>query len=305
MQNIREDGRTERVVASVHGLFSAYKTKKWQRGQIPAVLTKLQERGYDLDKTRQNPTAIGFLDDVNLLDNVVSHLVSLAYGRRSFSHLDKDDTSLDVLSRKNREDGRYNFVFTRYTPTGKQVLRATYDLRTDTLQGDAQLEKTVRAYFENGYEIGNKVKVTSLEGRKIVGNEAKIVEARERDVDGFYEGLVGLNHTPFPFLYDATSGVVLLAGPFDSRTVMFGVREGWAERRVGLEKVTTKVPYDKFQPIPQFAQRVNELAQERKRQGYLGDALYSLDRRLSDELAPHLSLLISTRLINARDGLVQ
>ena len=305
LQNIREDSRTERVIVSVHGLFSAYKTNKGRREQIPAVLAKLQEREYDLDQTRQYPTAIGFLDDVNLLDNVVQHLVQMSYGRGRFTHLDKESTSLDVLSRKHTGDGKYDFVFVRYTPAGKQVLKSTYDLRTDTLEGDAQLEKTVRAYFEGGYEIGNKVKVTSLEGRRIAGTEAKIVENGEQNVDGFYEGLVGLNHTPFPFLYNATNGVILLAEPFDSRTVMFGMRGGWAERRAGLEKVTAKVPYDKFQPISQFAQRVNELVQERKRHGYLGDALYNLDGKLSGELATPLSLVISSRLINARDGLVQ
>lgn len=305
LQNIREDGQTERVVASVHGLFSAYKTKKLRREQISAVLAKLQERGFDLDQTRQYSTAIGFLDDVNLLDNVVNHLVQMSYGRGRFTHLDKESTSLDILNKKSAEDGKYHFVFTRYAPAGRQVLRATYDLRTDALQGDAQLEKTVRAYFEGGYEIRDKVKVTSLEGRRIAGSETKIVEVAEQNADGLYEGLIGLNHTPFPFLYDAPSGTLLLAEPFDSRTVMFGVRGDWAERRVGLEKITAKVPYDKFQPISQFAQRVNELAQERKRQGYLGDALYSLSGRLSDEIASPLSLVISARLINARDGLVQ
>ncbi len=305
LQNIREDPRAERVVASVHGLFSAYKTPKARREQIPAILAKLQKRGYDLDQTRQYSTAIGFLDDVNFLDNTVQHLVQMSYGRRRFKHLDKESTALDILSRKSAKDGRYNFVFTRYTPTGRQVLRATYDLRADAVEGDTQLEKSVRAYLDNGLEISDKVKVTSLEGRKINGSETRIADFGERSADGLYEGVVGINHTHFPFLYDTATDTIILAEPVDSRTVMFGVREGWEGRRLGLDKVTSKIPYDKFQSVAQFGQRVNELVEEKKKHGYLGDALYSLKDKLDEGLTPRLKLVIASKLIAHGDGLVQ
>src|SRR3989344_5918977 len=112
-----------------------------------------------------------------------------------------------------------HLTFTRYTQAGRQVLKTTYDLRTDEKQRDAQLENTVRAYFEGGYKIGYEIKVTSLEGRKITGNEAKIVEIDRQSLNGLYEGLVGLNHTRFPFLYDAENDIVLLAEQLDSKAV--------------------------------------------------------------------------------------
>ncbi len=311
LQNIR-DGQFGRVLASVHGIFGAYKTKEEKREQIPAVLAKLREKGWYLDPSRLD-TYIN-IDGANLLNEVVGHLVSLTYWsgevspwdkqNRRFHHLDKLASSLDILSRKSAEDGKYHLSFTRYTPAGRKVLKTTYDLRTDKIQGDAQLENTVRAYFENGYEIGNKVKVTSLEGRQIRGNETRIVDIADgQNVDGLYEGVVGLNHTPILFLYDVKNGEVLLAEPSEQLN-MLSSGGGWVGRRVGLENVTTKVPYGTLQSVSQFAQRVNEPFPERNKVGYLGPLSHHLRGKLSDKVASPLSLVISSRF-KAGDGLVQ
>lgn len=305
LQNIREDNQTRRVVASIYGLFRAYKTKQERRRQIPAVLAKLQERGHNLDQTKPHAQTLLFKDDTHLLGNIAYNLVELPYGLGRFGRLDKVAASLDVLSRESIKDGKYHLIFTRYTPAGRQVLKATYDLRTDTIQGDVQLKKTVRAYFENGYEIGNKIKVTSLEGRRITGNETKIVEVGEQNVDELYEGLVGLDGTPFPFLYNAANGVILLAEPLDSMR-MGGYGRGWVGKRAGLEKVTAKIPYNKFQPVSQFAQRVGELSKDiRREDSLLWDVYNSLSGRLSDKIDLPLSLVIFSKLVKAEDGLVQ
>ena len=144
-----------------------------------------------------------------------------------------------------------------------------------------------------------------MEGRKILDTEAKVVKSDGRSLDGLYEGVVGLNHTHFPFIYNESDGTVLVAEPLDSRTVMFGVGGGWEERRMGLDKVENPVGYSQFQPLSRLGERVNQLVDERKKKGYLGDALYSLKDKLTDEVFPYLSSVIDGRLVQQSDGLVR
>lgn len=313
LRNIKE-GQFGRVFESVYGLLGAYKTKRRKREQIPAVLAKLQEKGWHLDPAKIDTYPPINIDDENLLKEIVGHAVSLTYWSgevspwdklaRRFNHLDKRASSLDILIRRSVEDGEYHFTFTRYTPKGRQGLKATYDLRTDKTFGDAQLENTIRVYFDDGYEIGDKIKVTSLEGRRIMGNKTTIVEADNQKVNGLYEGLVGLNYALIPFLYDAASGMVLLAEPPDSMGEG-SYSGGWTGRRIGLGNVTAKIPYAEFKPVSQFAQRVEELYQKTNPVGYPRFLLWPLNERLSDKTASPLSLVISSRLVKAEDGLVQ
>ncbi len=303
---IRSDPRSERIIASVHGLLSMLDSRKQRRQLIPSLLERLQQRAYDADKTYQRDVIPGMYRDENFLNDILRHVNESCFPRSIYHHLDKEAGAIDFLRHRRVGDGSYTFTFTRYNPHGTKNSSVTFNVLGDTFSGDTELEGTVRAYLnEHGYELPNKVFVTSLEGRRISGTDTKMVAADGQTLDGLYEGVIGLNHTHFPFVYDAGSGTVLMAEPLDSYSIMFGVRNGWEGRRVGLDKVKEPVQYSQFQPLSSLNGKVNQLVDDKRKQGYLGDALYSLKDRLSDSISPYLSNVIRGRMVNHSDGLVQ
>ncbi len=305
--NIRNDNNTKRLLASVNGLLTCYESKEERKNEIPAILKALQERGYDVDRTQQY-SAIGFIFDENLADKILDHIGfmcfdRLRFERGAFYHLDKEKGTLDFLVDKTANNGLYQFRSLRYTVQGASELTATYDLSEDRLDGNVELESTVRTYFDQvGYEMTKDVFVTSLEGRKIEG-ETLVVQAGEASLEGKYEGIVGLNHTPFGFVYDQTTDTILLAEPFDSRTVIFGVGKGSVDRRMGVGKIKAKIDAAKFKTLADIGTRVNEIVAEKKKHGYMGDSLYALDGKLSDEIAVHLARVVSVILVKRGDGI--
>lgn len=306
LDNIENDPDAQRVIASVHGLLTTAEDQETRRRQIPALLARLKQRQFDMDKSYERLSGIGFYSDANFLQDVLRHLTALCYSEDTFHHLTKEEGTLDFLQDRRVGEGNYDFRFARFTPEGESELSASFDLAGDSVGGSAELEAAIRAYFDrNGYELPNDVCVTSLEGRKINGSETRIVEAGEANVDGLYEGFVGLNHTHFAFLYNEANGTVLLAKPTKSNTVMFGVSEGWTERRRGLDKIESRLPYDQFQNLANVGEGVNAAIGEKKKGGWLGDSLYSLEGKLSDTLSPHLISVIQGRLIRNGDGLVE
>ncbi|MBU0980328.1 MAG: hypothetical protein KJ709_05960 [Nanoarchaeota archaeon] len=306
LDSIRDDPSSQRVIVSVHGLLSIYGSKEEKRAAIPSVLERLQERGYDVDEEYTSHSPIGFYTNENLLNDILEHITGLCFSRDTYFHIDKEANALDFLNEKTVETASYTFSFSRYTPQGKKDIKVAFNVSEDSLEGDVELEGSVRAYLSDfGYEVPNEVFVTSLEGRRIQGTDAKLVDPDGNDIDGFYEGLIGLNHTLFPFIYDAEQEVLLVAEPVKSKSMMFGGGRGWEERRMGLDKVEEKVMYSRYRPLSRLGERVNELIDEKRKQRYLGDSLYSLQDRLTDELTPHIANVVSGRLIQQSDGLVK
>lgn len=305
LDNVRNDTSSDRVIVSVHGALTMHDSPEERRQLISPILQSLQQRGYDMDKGYQRHTGIGFYTEENLLNDILGHVTSLCFKRSTFNHLDQEAGTLDFLQGRDIRQGGYTLRFSRYTPQGTEELEASFDLTEDKVEGNGQLEGSVRAYLQQGYELPNKVWVTSLEGRKISGADAKVVKMDGQNLDGFYEGIIGINHTHFPFIYDETSGTLLIAEPTDSKTVMFGVSGSWEERRMGLETMKDRVSYNQFQQVAKLGERVNELIAAKKKQGRLGDSLYGLKDRLSEELTPYLGTVISGRLIRQSDGLVK
>ncbi|HCW32112.1 MAG: hypothetical protein UT36_C0002G0008 [Candidatus Peregrinibacteria bacterium GW2011_GWF2_39_17] len=308
LDNVKNDPKAQRVIVSVHGLLTTIEDQDARRRQIPALLAQLKERKFDMDEGYRNFSGmgIGFYFDENFLSDVLRYITALCYSGDTFHHLDKEVGALDFLQGRQIGVGNYDFGFVRFTPEGERELSASFDLADDSVSGNVELEKTIRAYFDrNGYELPNGVQVTSLEGHKISSGETRIVDAGEVNVDGLHEGFIGLNHTHFAFLYDEMSGTVLLAEPKDSHSVMFGVRGGWTERRKGLDKVKGKIPHVQFQDLASLRERVDVEIAKKREGGWMGDSLYSLDGKLSDDLAPQLVSVIQGRLIQNGDGLVE
>jgi hypothetical protein len=304
LDKVRTDSSSDRVIVSVHGALTMHNSPEERRQLIPSVLENIQQRGYDMDKGYQRRTGIGFYTEENLLDDLLSHITNLCFDRRTFSHLDQENATIDFLQDREVRQGEYTFRFNRYTTQGTQELEATFDITEDRVEGDGQLENSVRAYIQQGYELPSDVWVTSLEGRKISGTDSKIVDASGQQLDGQYEGVVGLNHTHFGFIYNPTSQKVTLSEPLDSSCTMFGGRSGWEESRMGLDKVENQVPYSQFQAVAQAGERVNQLVAERRKSA-LGDSLFGLDKKLTDDIAPYLTTVIQGRIIQNSDGLVQ
>ena len=304
LDNVRSDSSSDRVIVSVHGALTMHDSPEERRQLIPSVLANIQQRGYDMDKGYQRHTGIGFYTEENLLDDLVGHITNLCFDRRTFSHLDQENATLDFLQDREVRQGEYTFRFNRYTTQGAEELKATFDLTQDRVEGDGQLENSVRAYLQRGYELPNNVWVTSLEGRKITGTDSKVVDASGQELNGQYEGVVGLNNTHFGFVYNPSSQTVLLSEPLDSRCTLFGRSGGWEESRMGLDKVENQVPYSQFQAVAQAGERVNQLVAERRKSA-LGDSLFGLDKKLTDDIAPYLTTVIQGRMIQNSDGLVQ
>ncbi|MEK6916353.1 MAG: hypothetical protein AABW92_01290 [Nanoarchaeota archaeon] len=304
LDNVCNDTSSDRVIVSVHGALTMYDSQEDRRQLITPVLQSLQQRRYDVDKGYQRHSGIGFYTEENLLDDILGHVTSLCFDKETFNHLDQEGGTLDFLQSRDIREGDYTFRFSRYTSQGTQELEATFDLTEDRVQGDGQLESSVRAYLQQGYELPSDVWVTSLEGRRISGTDSKVVDASGQELNGQYEGVVGLNYTHFGFLYNPESQTVILSEPLDSTCTMFGGRSGWEESRMGLDKVEKQVPYSQFQTVAQAGERINQLVAERRKSD-LGDSLFGLDKKLDDSIAPYLTTVIHGRLIQNSDGLVQ
>jgi len=306
LDNVRKDPSKQRVIASVHGLLNMYDSKEDRKKLIPQILDGLQKRKYDVDKEYQSQSMIGFYSDENLLDNILGHITRLCFSRGTYQHLEKEIPALDILQDKKVIDKSYDFKFVRFTSKSMSELKATFQIADNKIEGDTEVEKTVRAYLnKNGYELLNDVWITSLEGRKITNSETKIVNIEQHNLDGLYEGIIGLNYTHLPFIYDTITDKLLIAEPIESHTILFGVQENWEERRMGLDKITEVIAYSKFQPLNELGERVNQLVVEKKKRGSLADSIYSLKDKLSDELNPQLANVISAVLIKKQDGLVK
>lgn len=305
LENVENDPDAQRVIASIHGLLMTHEDQETRRRQIPSLLARLKQRKFDMDEGYERFDGIGFCFHENFLNDVLRHIAALCYAGNTFCHLDRESGTLDFLQGKDVKVGSYDFRFARFKPEGASELSASFDLAEDSVTGSTELESSIRASIDrDGYELPNGVSVTSLEGRKITGGDAKIVDAGEVNVDGLYEGLIGLNHSHFAFLYDADSGRVLLVEPSDKKTTMFGVRGGWQERRKGLDKVESRIPHACFEDLTAVGGKVNVLVAERRRGGYLGDSLYGLEGKLSDGIAEHLRAVIHGRLVKNGDGLI-
>lgn len=287
LNNIEADPNPNRVITSVHGLLAVFDSQGERQRQIPQILQALQGRGYDVDRKRYYE-AIGFIFDENLLEQTLAHLRNMCFDKDAFFHLDKEHAALNVLDDRKIEPGVYSFQMQRFTPDGTRVLSATYDLDADAVQGDTELEGAVRSYFEKGYELPNDVWVTSLEGR--MGNDKK------------YEGILGIDYSYFPFIYDRTEATVLLAEPIETRTTIFGRHGEWEERRIGLERLPEQA---KFMPLSEIGQVVHEVVETKRANRAIGDSIYTLDGKLSTVVEPHMKAVIEARLIKHRDGLVE
>ncbi len=304
LNNIAKDSNLSRVITYVHGLLTGYDTREQKRQQIPAILEQLQKRGYDVDRTLfYGVNALIF--DENLLAKIFDHITNLCFRRGMFYHLNKDQTALDFLQNRNVGNGQFDFRFTRCTPEGENEMTVHYDLEEDRVTGDSKLDQSVRAYFERGYELPNDVWVTSLEGRKIEGQDTKIIDAEDQNLTGSYEGVIGLNSSHFPFVYNPETGQVLLSEPLKTRLVLFSSGGSWEEGRLGLDTIKNRVPHTQFTTIGETAHAVHELANRKRTERHLGDSIYDLDGKLSDETALHLATVIRIRLVKFQDGLTQ
>jgi len=303
LEEIATDPNQFRVLTSVNNLLMTYKTKKERRKQIPAILERIHKRKYDVDKTVYR-SVIGFILDNNLLDKILLNIELLCFDKKKFCYLNKKSAALDLLEHKEIEKGNYKFGFVRYTLNGRKKLEASYDLANDKINGDKRLEESVRAYFEKGYELPAEVWVTSLEGREIK-RKTKIVEADSQNLKGKYEGIIGLNYNYFPFLYDPKKKKVLLAEPFESRFIGFGVKENWEQRRKGLDNIEQKIPYEKFNSLDTIGEAINKTIKELTKKNRLCESIYRLHNKLSNKLAPYIANIFDVRLIKFKDGLIK
>jgi len=293
---MHDDPESSRVIASVHGALTMHDSVEEKRKLISPILQKIKERGDDLDKEYQRHSLVGFYSEENLLDDILTYMTSSCFNERTFKHLDKENATLDFLQSRDIMPEGYTFRFTRYTPQGKQDLEARFDFIGDKVEGGKQLEASVRSYLQKDYELPNKVWITSLEGRKINGTDAKIVAASGNNLNMQYEGIIGLNHTHFAFVYNPESQTTLLSEPLDSSCLIFGERGNLESRKMGIDKIGKQVPYSQFQSLAQTGKRVNKLVVERRKTA-LGDSLFKLDKKLSENLAPYLASIIHSGLI--------
>ena len=302
---IENDPQPQRVIASVHGLLSNVGLT-WEQLQtyISSILGRLQQRAVDMDVDYQS-SAMGFLFDENLLNDLVRLIADRCYATGTYYHIDRESGALDFLTSEEITANGCDISCTRYTPNGVNELRALLHIVDDEVQGDAELEQTMRTYFDTmGYPLQSGVRLTSLEGRAIQNGESLIVEVGDQPIDGLYEGFIGLGHSHFPFLYDPVKHTVLLAEPMETRSVLFRVKNSWVSRRKGMEDIDTKIPYEAMQGVADIGEKIDATVAARK-QTVLGDSLFSLEGKLSPELSPALAKIIEGRLIRNGDGLVE
>lgn len=141
-----KETKTSRLFATFCGFFEEYQTEDERREHIPVVLERLQ-RGFDPDYVWEFPDFIQ-VKEWGPLDDVCFALRNLTKEDIVYGQLHNGKILLDVLTEKYAEKRNYKFVFTRYTSEGRQMLRASYDSGTNSVDGEGQLEKTVRACLD-------------------------------------------------------------------------------------------------------------------------------------------------------------
>jgi hypothetical protein len=280
------------IPARIHAYFSQYASKKERKAHIPDVIARLQKRIPELDTSVRVSKGI-FIDDENILENIVSQMTYHCYPR-TFSFFDKKRGTFDVLLRKEISPQGYDFTLCRHTSEGKRTIRARYDLATKSIDAAESVSSTIKAYLDNGYPIPNGLTITSLQVREIQGM-TKYVSAEDKGWhDGMYEGIIGMNHSMFPFIYDPIGKNVLLAPPLETACLFFGKKDAFKTRRL-REKLKEKIPSEQFVPLEELSEKVDGLIAEKKKQGFLGDSLYALQGRLDDSLSEYIVSVIDSR----------
>jgi hypothetical protein len=303
LDNIKKCPGPERVIASINGLLTMHKTQSARAELLPEMLGALRERGNDTDKLYQNFVLNGFYRDENMLEDITNHVASLCGFRGQFRHLGKKNCNLDILSGTDIQGHSRAFTFMRYSPEGIFNLEAVLELATGKILGSQELADTINAYInETGYQVNGKLAVTSLEGRQILGNDSKTAISENGGLNGWYEGIIGLNYTRFPFVYNPTDGTLLVAKPNDSVNLMFGHKKGWAERRTGFDKIKS-TELNSFKPSTELGNMFNDLVAAKRKERLMGDAVYTLEKSFDHNTPKYLSDIISDVLVARKDGL--
>lgn len=290
LSNIRDDNNGLRVITSVREMLRAYKIPEERRMHISEILQILHERRNDLDQSREEYCGLG-IKTVKVWDVILNSVADLCYERGTFTHFDRETATLDALVKLDIHIGQYSFTFHRSTPTNSTPLSATYNLQTDSLEGDTALDPIIRAYFKQGYPVPDDVTVTSLESRRI-DHETKVLEMSD-DLKGKYEGVIGISGTHFPFLYDPETGDVQIGKPIHFTSYFSGY--DWETSRFGFDNVTQKTPSQTLVGICNANELVADSISTQK-QRYIFDSTSLLGGKDFSQLGPYITALVRSKM---------
>jgi len=293
--NLLNDKNADRLLLHVNGLARMSDLPKDRKKLTPRILEILEYRNFLEGMEHSNGREV--------MEMITDHLGWILYPERSlrgtFHNFDKTNGTLDYLDDMKEENGQYSFNFSRFTRKEHTYLSAKYDVIKDSFEGDNELEISVKKYFENeGYKLPNEMIVNSIQGRKIVDSNTKVVKNEDNFLTGKYEGILTISFQNYPFIYDLESNSILIAQKTDIHPLDY-----IGENK--LYKIKSPKDYSEFMPLSEFGKKLYEYVENQRKLGWTGGYGTDLYSKFSEDNYHPLLKIIKAVLIDQKKGLIE
>ena len=302
LQGIQNDKRPDRIGLYVAGLLGMHKQMKDRCSEIPEILQAIENRDVSLNQERFSFSPIGFVAPVNLLDSTVGTISEMCFKKRNFHHIDIEQGAFRFLASTSFENGTIKFNFASYTKNGSALGKASLDLKTNSSKGNSELEDAVRAYVdENGYLVSDKLHITSLEGKT---QGKSLLDGKE--LDGKYEGIIGLNNIKVAFRFDPRSDELLVSLPISNAMTFYTTKSSQSKRMKGQEEAAEQLSKAKelnLLKVGEVGALIDETAKKKLEERDPMDPNYSLMGTLNDQVSPAIAQVVKYVLVERGEGL--
>ena len=302
LEGMQNDENPERVMLYVIGLLEMHKELKERRSEIPEIMQTVGKRKVTIDQEKHYLSGLGFVVPVNLLEQMVGAISKMCFKNCDFHHIDMENSAFRFLLNASLENGAFRFGFAKYTQGGSSFQKASLDLKTNSVSGNSELENVMRAYMdERGYPITDKLHVTSLEGK---ANGKSLVSGE--DLDGGYEGIIGLNKIKVAFGFDPKSDALLISVPINSGTPFSVVKSSQSKKMMGAEEAAKELSEAKhlqFLKVGEVGSLLDGTAKKKREERIPIDNSYLLSGALNDEVSPAIAQVIKHVLVERGEGL--
>jgi hypothetical protein len=304
LDGMKKDPKPERLNAYIHGVLSMYKRFKERRAEIPAILAAIEGREVSANQQMFSSSGIGFVVPVNLLDIAIGRISEACFKNRHFHYIDSERGAFRFYLKSSFREGVADFAFASYTKGGASLTKGSLDLKENIVGGNPDAEKAIRAYVEeNGYPVSSKLHITSLEGKS---HGKSLVTGEE--LNGKFEGIIGLNTIKVAFSFDPQSDALLVSLPFSSG-IPFGMsRTTLADRRMGEKDAARELGRAKklqLMDVGQISALINDEARDKLAKRHLFDASYHLYEALNGNDTQPIAQVIRHVLVERGEGLWQ
>jgi len=232
------------------------------------------------------------------------------YEENIFHYVNQETGTLDYITGIEMVPGLYTFQIDRYSNNGKSNVEIAYNVEENTTDNDDTSYLTsIEAHInKRGFQLPQGAWITSLSGVKINNTDnTKIIKLHDMSIEGdVYDGVISLNHAPFPFLYNDSSQQILFGGkPLTNTTGLFSGNNNWEDRRANLDEFGERISISEFGDLHFLNLELQKVIAQTREEHQIGASVYSLEGRISSDLEPFILSIVKSRLVTHAQDLIE